>query len=131
MKLLEEIKKAVTEANKTEDLETLINLNVKIAGYLYLLSEVETSAHKGYTDAYTNRKIEEAKSKLNNEGSLGDREAKSLIECQEFRTIENKFEVLWQNMKNTRFSTTEFIDVLKQKIAYLRKEKEIYENSNK
>jgi hypothetical protein len=131
MKLLEEIKKAVTEANKTEDLETLINLNVKIAGYLYLLSEVETSAHKGYTDAYTNRKIEEAKSKLNNEGSLGDREAKSLIECQEFRIIENKFEVLWQNMKNTRFSTTEFIDVLKQKIAYLRKEKEIYENSNK
>jgi hypothetical protein len=131
MKLLEEIKKAVTEANKTEDLETLINLNVKIAGYLYLLSEVETSAHKGYTDAYTNRKIEEAKSKLNNEGSLGDREAKSLIECQEFRIIENKFEVLWQNMKNTRFSTTEFIDVLKQKIAYLRKEKGIYENSNK
>jgi hypothetical protein len=131
MKLLEEIKKAVTEANKTEDLETLINLNVKIAGYLYLLSEVETSAHKGYTDSYTNRKIEEAKSKLNNEGSLGDREAKSLIECQEFRIIENKFEVLWQNMKNTRFSTTEFIDVLKQKIAYLRKEKEIYENSNK
>lgn len=131
MKLLEEIKKAVTEANKTEDLETLINLNVKIAGYLYLLSEVETSAHKGYTDAYTNRKIEEAKSKLNNEGSLGDREAKSLIECQEFRIIENKFEVLWQNMKNTRFSTTEFIDVLKQKIAYLRKEKEIYENSHK
>ena len=98
---------------------------------MYLLSEVETSAHKGYTDAYTNRKIEEAKSKLNNEGSLGDREAKSLIECQEFRIIENKFEVLWQNMKNTRFSTTEFIDVLKQKIAYLRKEKEIYENSNK
>jgi hypothetical protein len=131
MKLLEEIKKAVTEANKTEDLETLINLNVKIAGYLYLLSEIETSAHKGYTDAYTNRKIEEAKSKLNNEGSLGDREAKSLIECQEFRIIENKLEVLWQNMKNTRFSTTEFIDVLKQKIAYLRKEKEIYENSNK
>ena len=131
MKLLEEIKKAVTEANKTEDLETLINLNVKIAGYLYLLSEVETSAHKGSTDSYTNRKIEEAKSKLNNEGSLGDREAKSLIECQEFRIIENKFEVLWQNMKNTRFSTTEFIDVLKQKIAYLRKEKEIYENSNK
>ena len=124
MKLLEEIKSAITQANKTDDLETLINLNVKLAGYLFLLSEIETSAHKGYTDAYTARKVEEAKAKLSNEGSLGDREAKALIDCEEFRKTECKFEVLWQNMKNTRFATTEFIDVLKQKIAYLRK---IYE----
>ena len=125
MSLQKQIKDLIIEANKTEDLESLINLNLRLAGYLFLLSDEESKFHKGYTDAYTTRKVEEARAKINAEGSLGDRETKSIIECEELRKVCDSYEVLYTKIKADRFALSEFIGVLTQKISYLKKEKEI------
>ena len=45
-----------------------------------------------------------------------------------YRVIEGKFETRLAEVKNIRFSTNSFIDVLTQKISYLRKEYELSRN---
>lgn len=123
--IIQKIKQAIAEANKTQSIPILIDLNVKLAGYLAYLVEIQTAAHKGYNDAYALRKQEYANRVINGDGSMGDRQMRAEIEIKEFRETENRFDERYTELKNYSFATSNFIDVLTQKIAYLRKEQEI------
>lgn len=123
--MIDKIKAEIIKANKTSSIEDLINSNLKLAGYLFLLNELETEIHKGYIEAYNTRKIVEARLFLEGEGTQGNREKQSIVDAEEYREVEGSFEIKLAEIKNIRFSTNSFIDVLTQKINYLRKEIEL------
>jgi len=123
--MIDKIKAEIIKANKTTNIEDLINSNLKLAGYLFLLNELETEIHKGYIEAYNTRKIVEARLYLEGEGTQGNREKQSVVDGEEYREVEGSFEIKLAEIKNIRFSTNSFIDVLTQKINYLRKEYEL------
>ena len=123
--MIDKIKAEIIKANKTTNIEDLINSNLRLAGYLFLLNELETEIHKGYIEAYNTRKIVEARLYLEGEGTQGNREKQSIVDGEEYREVEGKFETRLAEIKNIRFSTNSFIDVLTQKINYLRKEYEL------
>jgi hypothetical protein len=120
--MIDKIKAEIIKANKTSAIEDLINSN------LFLLNEMEAEIHKGYIDAYTTRKIEEARLFVEGEGTQGNKEKQAIIMSEPYRVIEGKFEARLAEVKNIRFSTNSFIDVLTQKISYLRKEYELSRN---
>lgn len=123
--MIDKIKSEIIKANNTNDIEALINSNLKLAGYLFLLNELETEIHKSYIEAYNTRKIVEARLFLEGEGTQGNREKQSIVDAEEYREVEGSFEIKLAEIKNIRFSTNSFIDVLTQKINYLRKEIEL------
>lgn len=123
--MIDKIKAEIIKANKTTSIEDLINSNLKLAGYLFLLNELETEIHKRYIEAYNTRKIVEARLFLEGEGTQGNREKQSIVDAEEYREVEGSFEIKLAEIKNIRFSTNSFIDVLTQKINYLRKEVEL------
>lgn len=123
--MIDKIKAEIIKANKTTNIEDLINSNLRLAGYLFLLNELETEIHKGYIEAYNTRKIVEARLYLEGEGTQGNREKQSIVDGEEYREVEGSFEIKLAEIKNIRFSTNSFIDVLTQKINYLRKEIEL------
>ena len=123
--MIDKIKAEIIKANKSTNIEDLINSNLRLAGYLFLLNELETEIHKGYIEAYNTRKIVEARLYLEGEGTQGNREKQSIVDGEEYREVEGSFEIKLAEIKNIRFSTNSFIDVLTQKINYLRKEIEL------
>jgi hypothetical protein len=123
--MIDKIKAEIIKANKTTNIEDLINSNLRLAGYLFLLNELETEIHKGYIEAYNTRKIVEARLYLEGEGTQNNREKQSIVDGEEYREVEGSFEIKLAEIKNIRFSTNSFIDVLTQKINYLRKEYEL------
>ena len=123
--MIDKNKAEIIKANKTTNIEDLINSNLRLAGYLFLLNELETEIHKGYIEAYNTRKIVEARLYLEGEGTQGNREKQSIVDGEEYREVEGSFEIKLAEIKNIRFSTNSFIDVLTQKINYLRKEYEL------
>lgn len=125
MKIVEDIKKLIKEANHTTDINRLIDLNVRLSGYLFYLQEEETIAHKNYLDAYNERKFAEASFIIKSDLATNKAERQATIETRELKQIETISEVIYNDIKGKRFTTAEFIGVLTQKISSLRKEWEL------
>lgn len=122
MKIVDDIKKLIKEANHTTDINQLIDMNVRLSGYLFYLQEEETSAHKAYLDAYNDRKFAEASFIIKSDLATNKAERQAIIETRELKQIETISEVIYNDIKGKRFTTAEFIGVLTQKIANLRRE---------
>lgn len=125
MKIVEDIKKLIREANHTTDINKLIDMNVRLSGYLFYLQEEETSAHKNYLDAYNERKFAEASFIIKSDLPTNKAEKQAIIETRELKQIETVSEVIYNDIKGKRFTTAEFIGVLTQKISNLRREWEL------
>lgn len=124
MKILEDIPKVIADCNKTNSPNKLIDNNLRLAGYLYHLNEYENEAHRAYLDAYNERKYQTAVITRDGSGSATDRATNAEIEIKDLRVKEADAEILWKKLQGIKFSTSEFIGVLTQKIAYIRKELE-------
>lgn len=125
MKIIDDIKKLISAANHESDISKLIDMNVRLSGYLFYLQEEETSAHKAYLDAYNERKYAEASFIIKSELATNRAERQALIETRELKQIETVSEVIYNDLKGKRYSSSEFIGVLTQKIANLRREFEL------
>lgn len=125
MKIVEDIKKLIKEANHTTDINQLIDMNVRLSGYLFYLQEEETLAHKNYLDAYNERKFAEASFIIKSDLPTNKAERQAIIETRELKQIETVSEVIYNDIKGKRFTTAEFIGVLTQKISNLRREWEL------
>ncbi len=125
MKIVEDIKKLIAEANHTTDINKLIDMNMRLSGYLWHLQEEETSAHKAYLDAYNERKYTEASLIIQSDLATNKAERQAVVETRELKKIETISEIIYNDIKGKRFTTAEFIGVLTQKISNLRKEWEL------
>ncbi len=125
MKIVEDIKKLIAEANNTTDINKLIDMNMRLSGYLWHLQEEETSAHKAYLDAYNERKYTEASLIIQSDLATNKAERQAVVETRELKKIETISEIIYNDIKGKRFTTAEFIGVLTQKISNLRKEWEL------
>jgi len=128
-KSIERIKALIKEANNTNVINDLLDINTKLATFLFWLHSEENDAYRTYLDAYQLRKVEEATKSIEGTGnSQAERDKRAIIETKEFKELEIKSELMYLRLKGHRLSVTEFIDVLKQKIAHLRKETELNKN---
>lgn len=125
MKIIDDIKKLIAEANHTTDINKLIDMNMRLSGYLWHLQEEETSAHKAFLDAYNERKYTEASLIIQSDLATNKAERQALVETRELKKIETVSEIIYNDIKGKRFTTAEFIGVLTQKISNLRKEWEL------
>lgn len=125
MKIIDDIKKLIAEANHTTDINKLIDMNMRLSGYLWHLQEEETSAHRAFLDAYNERKYTEASLIIQSDLATNKAERQAVVETRELRKIETVSEIIYNDIKGKRFTTAEFIGVLTQKISNLRKEWEL------
>jgi hypothetical protein len=125
-KIIADIKAQIKKANNTGDIDTLIDCNLRISGYLFYIHEQENEALRASLDATNTRKVMEAKFVSEN-ASKGVARAQNdaIIHAEEIRSIEVNAEVLYHTVKGYRMSVQDFCSALTQKIAYLRKEKEL------
>lgn len=115
-----EIEKLVKKSNSTESIEDLLDINLKLAGYVYYIAEAEVTAHKGYLEAYNARKKEVARITLTETGTQKERECKAELDSEEFRQIETKFESLHNEYRLLRLFVQDYTQVLSQKISHLK-----------
>ena len=125
MNIIPEIKTIITNANRTDDINKLIDYNLRLAGYLFLLAEQEDAAYREYLDAYNARKEFEASYCLSSTSGITKAEKEAIVKSKEHREIEVATEILHNKYKGVRTSTSEFISVLSQKISILRREVEL------
>lgn len=125
MRILSEIKSLIKEANESYDINRLIDINLKISGYLFYVQEDETEAHKTYLDAYNERKTAEASYCIKSDLATNKAEKMALIETRELKQLEIKSEVIYQDIRGKRQIIADFTGVLTQKISCLRREFEL------
>ena len=123
-KAVEQIKKLITESNQSTSINALLENSSKIAGYLMYLSEIENKAYRDYLDAYNHRKVEFARYIAGKEGAVNKLENEALIKTKELKEMEIGFDALYNKLKGVRQTTSQFLDVLRQKISYMKTEKE-------
>ena len=124
MKLIEEIKSLIKEANETNDITALININMKIRGYLIYVAELEIPLLRQKLMAYNDRKNFEAKHCLVSASGITKAEKEAIVNSKDLRDLEISTEVEWMATRNFRTQCNEFCEALGQKIAALRKEYE-------
>jgi len=125
IEIIAAIKKLIRQANQETDINNLININLKLSGNLFLLQEQETMAHKAYLEAYNERKYEEAHYVIKSDLATNKAEKHAIVETRELKQIETVSEVIYNDIKGKRQTAADFIGVLTQKIANLRREKEL------
>jgi hypothetical protein len=122
-KIIKEIQDIIKAVNKTESIDELINYNLKLAGYLFFLNETKVKALKTHLESYHQRKTEQAVKAIEMDGnSQAERERKAEIAVKELKEVEIVSEVVYERLKSVVSSTDSVIQVLTQKISYLKKQ---------
>ena len=121
--IIKDIYRLIAECNQTNDIESLISNNQRLAGYLFYISKHENEAHKSYLESYNKRKYQTALFTQQGTGTATDRQTNAEIEIKEYRQLETDAEVYYQTLKGISNNTKEFISVTTQKISILKIEK--------
>ena len=127
MKIVEEIKSLIKEANETTDVSKLIDLNLKISGYLVYVSEETATALRAKLIAYNERKEWEANYCITSDEGITKAEKAATVKSKPQRMAELETEVTYNKIKGFVTQLNEFQQALRQKVSYLRRESE---NSN-
>lgn len=122
MEILSEIKGLIKQANQAQDINTLINLNMRISGLLLYLCEEETNAHKDFLEAYNARKYFESEFVTKSDLAVGKAQSQAVVQSRTLKQEETTAEIIYNRIKSFRFQANEFSGVLTQKIANLRRE---------
>ena len=122
MKLISEIKQLIKEANKTSDINRLIEINMRISGFLIYVAEKESDALRNKLAAYNERKEFEADFCLRSTEGITKAEKAAVVASQKHRIEEMETEVVYNRIRGFRTQVSEFCQALMQKIAALRRE---------
>ena len=122
---VEEIKSLIKEAAKAQELNQLIDLNLRISGYLIFCAEKESELLRDKLEAYHLRKQFEADFCLRSSSGVTKAELEATAAAKEHREKEWRTEYEYQKLRTFRSQVNEFTDSLRQKVAALRREKEI------
>ena len=122
MKIVEQIKSLIKAANETDSVRDLIEINMKINGYLVFMCELESSALNDKLAAYNERKEFEAMYTVKFDGGVTRGEKEAIAASKKQRGLEIATEVTYQKMRGFRTQVNEFCQALTQKIANLRRE---------
>lgn len=123
-KEIKEIKQLIIKANQTTVITDLIDINMKISGYLVYLSEEEGALLKNKLVAYNERKITQAKLCLGYKDGVTKGERYAIVNTQDLMKEELDTEVEYQMARSFRVQVSEFCQALTQKIVALRRESE-------
>ncbi len=121
--IIKDIYKLIAQCNQTDDINTLMSNNQRLAGYLFFISKHENEAHKSYLEAYNERKYQTALFTQQGTGSATDRATRAEIEIKEYRQKETDAEIYYQMLRGITNNTKDFIQVTTQKISILKVEK--------
>jgi len=120
------IREQMKKANQTEDnITVLINCAMKIAGFLFRLNEEVSDALRAKLSTYNDRKHADALHIMSGEGTLGKKEAECVVNNKAERDAELYAEVAYYYLKGEHSNTEQFLSILQQKVAHLRKEWEL------
>lgn len=117
-----DIKKLVKQANKTNNIEVLLDIGYESSIWIMWLFEQEANAKKAYLEAYNERKYKEAMFVL--QSDLGATKAvyDAVLKAKEFRDIETANECLYEMIRGLRTSLQGVSETITQKISFLKKE---------
>lgn len=124
-KIVKDIYSLIAECNQTDDINTLIKNNLRLAGYLFYISKEENEAHKTYLEAYNERKYQTALITSQSTGRVADRATKAEIEIKEYRQKETDSETYYNMLRNIKHDLNNFIGVVVQKISILKIEQNL------
>lgn len=122
MKIIEETQSLIKQANQSDNVNTLSDINLKLQGYLFFLSSEESKALLAKLEAYNKRKDFEADYCVTSSEGITKAEKMATVASRDLRQQEVMTEVAWQRIRGYRQQGNEFCDALKQKIAILRQE---------
>lgn len=130
MKAIEEIKKMVKAAQKETDINKLIDLNMRLSGFLVYLQEDISARHKAFLIAYRDRKLSEAQFVVKSDSGVTKAEREAIIDTRLLKETEVATETIYKYMVGVAISASDFVKVLTQKISSLRKEDEYSRRAN-
>ena len=125
--IVETIKNLIVEANGTNDILRLIEISLKISGYLVTFTETEAGYFRDSKAAYHERKVFEAKATLSSASGITKAETEAVRDSEPLRNKEMTTEYIYKTANSFRVQCNEFQQALRQKVSYLRRESE---NSN-
>lgn len=124
-KTMAEVRDLIAKSQGRDNIDDLIDDAVKISGYLVFVQTEESKAHAAYLVSYQNRKVGEADyMKQNMDAGMKVTEATNMATAQarRLRTSEAEFEADWKHLQTFRLVVSEYLDVLRTKISYLKSE---------
>lgn len=124
MKIISEIKQLIKLANETQDVPSLIDISLKVNGYLIYIAEEESDALRNKLVAYNERKEFESDFCLKSTDGITKAEKAAIVASKKYRLEEMETEVIHSRIKSFRTQCTEFCEALRQKISALRREME-------
>jgi len=122
MEIGTKIKECIAIGVKTNDIKVMIDTNMKLAGYMYYLQEQEVKAYHAKIRSHEARKDFEAKFFLAHDGTVAHKEREAFSKSKSLRDAELEADVWHYSLQSMRRTTSQYIDMLKQRIAQARSE---------
>jgi len=123
--MISEIKALIKQANNTTVIGDLIDINMKISGFLIWAAESENKLLEKKLSAYNDRKLFQARAALESGDGITKAEKQATVYSKKYMDNELKTEVEYQAARSFRSQVNEFTQALTQKIAFLRRESEL------
>ena len=124
--------KLIIAANDQADvpIDELLGNASTIAGYMVYLQAEEAKAHRAYLMAYNSRKVAEAEYHRKNVTKglkIGEASNLAIEQTRGYRNAEADYEAEWKDCQTFRIVVLEYLDTLRQRISWLKKE---FDNQN-
>lgn len=121
-KTITTVKGFIKDCQNNNDIHSLLDLSMKISGYMVYLAEEETTAFKEWNQTTFKRKVLEANFVKESKDSATKAQELAKVEFEPFRENESIHESDYKRLMIFRISVNNFLESLRQKVSYLKTE---------
>ena len=121
-KTIAKVRELIKECQGVRSIDELLDLSLRISGYMVYLSEQETESFREWNQTVFKRKVLEAKFVKKSSESATKAAELAKVEHESFRENESIHESDYKKLQTFRVSVKEFLESLRQKISYLKQE---------